>query len=271
MILLHTIFYMLVAYPSVVIITLLVPAFALRWFLVAADRNRTEWLLIAPVFFKAFGVLSLFISKNLSRLRPLKFDLYVFQIDSYFGNPSFHLGHFVAAHLWLAILLNISYDSLEMVAFGTFAIYLYRCSQLETIRLAEAFLLNLIAAVPLYLIFPVCGPGFAFPSYPALPPLPLIPHMMAINAAPNGVPSVHTSTALLILWFMWRWPWGRITGSIYLALIVLATLGGGQHYLFDLFCAIPYTALVLWAIHQWDIRFAMKKNMRKKPPTLSRS
>jgi membrane-associated phospholipid phosphatase len=165
----------------------------------------------------------------------------------------------------------ISYDILEIAAFGTFAIYLYRCSQSETIRLIETFLLNLIAAVPLYLIFPVCGPGFAFPSYPALPQMPLIPHMIAINAAPNGVPSVHTSTALLILWFMWRWPWGRIAASGYLALIVLATLGGGQHYLFDLICAIPYTALILWTIRIWNARFAAKDNMQKKTSEFSYS
>jgi len=107
--LLHTILAILVIYPSVVVIALLVPIFALRWFAVAADRGRTEWLLVTPVFFKGIGVLSLFISKNLSRLRPLKFDLYVFHIDSFFGDPSFHLGQLVASRLWLAILLNISY------------------------------------------------------------------------------------------------------------------------------------------------------------------
>jgi hypothetical protein len=266
---LHEIFSILVKYPSLVIISLLVPIFALRWFIVAADRKRTEWLLVTPVIFKLFGIFSLYISNSLTRLRPLKFDPYVFYIDSFFGEPSFRLGNLVASHHWLFIPLNISYKVLEMAVFVTFAIYLYLCSEAETIQLVKTFLLNLIAAVPLYLLFPVSGPAFAFPSFPALPLAPVVPHMLAIAAAPDGVPSVHTSTALLILWFLWRWPWGRVAGFAYLALIVLATMGGGQHYLFDLICAIPYTALILWAVHKLEVRSAAKKNMQEKTAEFS--
>ena len=32
---------------------------------------------------------------------------------------------------------------------------------------------------------------------------------------------------------------------VYLALIVIATLGSGQHYLFDLVVAVPYAVLML--------------------------
>jgi len=135
----------------------------------------------------------------------------------------------------------------------------------------EAAVSALIAAVPFYLLFPVCGPEFAFPHFPALPPAPMVPHMVAIAAAPDGVPSVHTSTALLILWFLWRWPWGRVAGLVYLALIVLATMGGGQHYLFDLICAIPYTAAILWVMHKLEARSAAKKNARKKASEYSYS
>jgi ABC-type proline/glycine betaine transport system permease subunit len=261
--LLRSIYSFITVLPSVAIIALLVPLFALRWFAVPADRKRTEWLLVMPVLFKLFGVFSLCISISLTHLRPLKFDLYVFQIDSFFGEPSFRLGHLVASHHWLYILVNISYQCLELAVFGTFATYLCLCSEAETIRLVKTFLLNLIAAVPLYLLFPVCGPEFAFPSFPALPLTPVVPHMLAIAAAPDGVPSVHTSTALLILWFLWRWPWGRIAGFAYLVLIVLATLGSGQHYLFDLLCAIPYTAAILWAMHELEARSAAKKSARE--------
>jgi len=252
-----------IAYASFSAILLLVPLLALRWFFVTADRKRTEWIMAAAVLFKTIGVFSLFISNNLSRLRPLKYDLYVFQIDSFFGNPSFHLGGFVASHHWILIPLSITYDGLEMAAFGTFVVYLYLRPNAETLQLVKAFLLNLIVAVPCYLLFPVCGPGFAFRSYPALPPLPLVPHMVAISAAPDGVPSVHTSTALLILYFMWRWPWGRMAAFIFLVLTVLATLGSGQHYLFDLICAIPYTAAILWANNKLSARSAAQKNVQE--------
>jgi membrane-associated phospholipid phosphatase len=57
---------------------------------------------------------------------------------------------------------------------------------------------------------------------------------------PNGIPSVHASTALLVLWFLRRWWWGRISGVVFLILTIFATLGSGEHYLFDLFCALRY-------------------------------
>jgi len=69
---------------------------------------------------------------------------------------------------------------------------------------------------------------------------------MTISAAPNGVPSVHTSTALLVLYFLRHWRFGMVAGSVFLGLTVLATLGSGQHYFFDLLCALPYSALILW-------------------------
>jgi hypothetical protein len=35
-----------------------------------------------------------------------------------------------------------------------------------------------------------------------------------------------------------------VAGTAFLALTVLATLGSGQHYLFDLFCAVPYAGAI---------------------------
>jgi membrane-associated phospholipid phosphatase len=62
------------------------------------------------------------------------------------------------------------------------------------------------------------------------------------------------SSALLIFWFLMPWPWGRAIGGIYLGLMVLATLGSGQHYLFDLICAVPYATLVIWVVRILDVR-----------------
>jgi hypothetical protein len=109
--------------------------------------------------------------------------------------------------------------------------------------LLEAFALNSFLAVPIYVLLPVCGPVFVFAGFPWSPP-PVDMHVIAVAAAPNGMPSVHMSTALLILIYAWRWPAGRPLGLIFLVLIILGTLGSGQHYLFDLLCAIPYTIVV---------------------------
>jgi hypothetical protein len=48
------------------------------------------------------------------------------------------------------------------------------------------------------------------------------------------------------LWLLRHWKAGRIFGAVFLALTILATLGLGEHYIFDLFCAVPYAAIVLW-------------------------
>jgi hypothetical protein len=176
-----------------------------------------------------------------------KFDLYLFRIDGVLGfQPSFLLGQFVQRHLWLLILAEIGYGALTCVVVVVFGFYLWRCPKAETLKLLRTFILNLFLAVPFYLLIPVCGPRFAFHDFPFSPPLHMIPHAIAIAAPPNGVPSVHASTAFLIVWFSWRWKVGRVFSLAYLVLTVIATLGSGQHYLFDLIVAAPYAALMLY-------------------------
>jgi hypothetical protein len=162
----------------------------------------------------------------------------------------------------LVILTSVSYGLLSVAIFATFAVYLVLRPEREALRVAQAFLLNLFVAVPIYLLFPVCGPAFAFPAFPTLPPSHLVPQMLSISAAPNGVPSVHMSSALLILWFLMPWPWGRAIGGIYLGLMILSTLGSGQHYLFDLLCAVPYAALIIWIVRVLDARSLAVKASR---------
>jgi hypothetical protein len=236
---------LLISLPGVAVTAALVPALAARWFLAPRDRKRTEWLLVCVALAEPAGAAAQLTANRLSDLRPLKLDLYVYQFDRLFGEPSFALGQLVQAHFWLKILVSVAYGLLPTMIFAAFAASLLLIGERQAIAAARAFLLNLFLAVPLYLLFPVCGPAFAFPAFPALPRLGgALP--MAIAAAPNGVPSVHTSSAILVLVFLWRWPWGRAAGAVYLGLIVLSTLGSGQHYFFDLLCALPYSAAVLW-------------------------
>jgi hypothetical protein len=233
-------FAFLTIYPGFGVTALIVPLLALRWFLAPAARKQTEWLFVAALLIEPAGIFS--------------------QFDAVFGSPSFHLGQIAAAHLWLRTLVSVSYGLLPMAMLGAFAATLLLRPEREAVRVAQTFLLNLFAALPIYLLFPVCGPAFAFPSFPALPPAGLVPHLLAISAAPNGIPSVHMSSALLVLWFLRRWNWGRALGGVYAALIVLATLASGQHYLFDLLCAVPYTVAVVWAVDRFAARSAASQH-----------
>lgn len=234
---------LLIVYPGIVITFVAVFALAIRWQF-SLDRKRTETLLALVLLAEPAGMACEFIAHKISALEPLKFDPFVFYADKLIGLPGFHLAQIVYAHEWLKILVSVSYGLGPMAALGTLAMYLW-FAEAEFPRVLRAILLNLFLAPLIYLAFPVCGPAFAVASFPRIPAsVPL--HAMLINAAPNGVPSVHTSSALLVMWFLWRWKWGRVAGVNFLLLTILATLGSGQHYVFDLLCAVPYAGTWVW-------------------------
>jgi hypothetical protein len=217
-------------------------ALALIVFAVAqmrSDVDRSAKLFLLTVFGAPLMLPAQYIALQLNKLCPVKYDLYIYKVDGIFGQPSFALGH-----LHHAPLIVVTYNSLGMVIICACAVYMWQRPN-ETATVLKTFALNLFLALPIYLLIPVCGPNYAFRGFPALPG-PIAAHPVTISAAPNGIPSVHTSTALLILWFLRHWPLGRAFGAVFLALTVLATLGSGEHYFFDLLCAVPYAAGVCW-------------------------
>jgi membrane-associated phospholipid phosphatase len=207
------------------------------WFLYPTDRKRAEWLIAASCLAIPADAVCQAVTVHLSRMVPLKLDQYIYVMDGLFGQPSFVLGRIAERHLWLEITAQVAYGLLPCAVLVLWAAYLWLGT--EALFVLRVFVLNLFLAVPIYFMVPVCGPAFAFAHFPFGEP-DLVPHRIPILAPPNGIPSVHTSTALLILWFAWRWPIGRILGLIYLALIAFSTLASGQHYLVDLLAAVPY-------------------------------
>lgn len=173
----------------------------------------------------------------------MKLDLFAYIADSHLGNPAFVLGSLVIPHPWLIYLLQIAYGLVPIAVFLVIAAYVITGSPGMPLLL-KAFVLNLLLAPVFYLAFPICGPRFAFPEFPVLP-LNVAPHTIRLVAAPNGMPSVHASTAILILWFARVWRVGLVLGAIYLVLILASTLASGQHYLIDLLASVPYSALVI--------------------------
>jgi hypothetical protein len=175
-------------------------------------------------------------------------DNYIFGMDGLLGfQPSFWAGQLLRAHGSLHLLAALAYNILPGVYVGVFALYLLQRPMRDAGRVALAFALNIFAALPIYLLFPVYGPRAAFHSFPVLPQEHVPMRLVATIGTPNAIPSVHFSSALLILWFLWRWRSGRIFGVLFLALTILATLGSGEHYVFDLVVAIPYAAMVGWS------------------------
>jgi PAP2 superfamily len=239
-------FHFLVAYPVLIGVAAALIFIGVRMTYVPADRKRCDWFLAAAALALPANMLSESTALLLSRLRPFKLDEYIFQLDGLLGfQPSFAIGRVLADHLWLKVISSMAYSVLPCAVLVVFGLYLWQRTAAETLTVLRTFLLNLFFAVPLYLLAPACGPAFAFAGFPFALPEHLVPHPILLSAPPNCIPSVHMSTALLVAWFGWRWSTGRLLSVVYTVLIVIATLGSGQHYLFDLVVAIPYAVLML--------------------------
>lgn len=169
---------------------------------VPADRKRTELFLATAGLSMPMAMISVSIVKWMGTLPLPKLDLYIFRIDGLLGfQPSFALGQIVQPHLWMVATLLCAYRALVPVAVLVCAFYIWHCTANETSALLRTFVLNFFLAPAFYFLVPVCGPAYAFPDFPFNVPHGIMPHTVSILAPPNGVPSVHMSTALLIVWF----------------------------------------------------------------------
>lgn len=229
--------------PSVLAGCVCVLLVAWRWFALPGDARRSEYLLLIAIFGLIADPAAQAVADWLSWVQPLKMDLYAYAVDRALGEPSFVLGRLVAPHAWLQMLLEIAYGLLPVgVILALSGNVLRRSTELGT--MVWAFVLNLVAAPIFYLLVPVCGPRFAFSNFPMDPGL-IAPHLLRIDAAPNGIPSVHMSTALLIAWCCREHRGWATVAMVYMVLTIVSTLASGQHYGVDLVAAIPYTVGVV--------------------------
>jgi hypothetical protein len=123
------------------------------------------------------------------------------------------------ARLWVIEPLRLAYAALPMaMMFGVaFA------QKEQQGQLVRAALLGSVLVLPCYLIFPAVGPA----------------HVGQIGVAPNCMPSLHLTWALLI----WTYSsgWKRWAAAVFVALTAAATLATGEHYVVDLVAAVPFT------------------------------
>ena len=237
-------------YPSLVLAPVCGVAAMIRVQIVPCDRRRTDAFFLFAVGVVPALLLCEWTTNAMSRLVPLKLDLYIAAVDGCLGfQPSFFMGALVAHHVSLYCAMAIAYGGMPMAMLAVYAAYLWRRPATDAVRLLQTFAVAFLGGVAVYALCPVCGPRYAFPAqFPFHPPAAIVPHPVAIAAPPNGVPSLHMTTALLILWFARHWIAGRLLAVVFLVLTVLATLGAGEHYLFDLIVAIPYSVAVWWCV-----------------------
>ena len=184
-------------------------------------------------------------------LCPNVLDATVIQVDEALGGQAgFYVAQLFAALPVLAGLSGLVYTALPLGLAGLHGAELARDRDARPVVLASFFVIAAVGYFT-YLAFPCVGPAFCLGPVlrlhidaNALASLVVDP-----DAPRNCVPSLHTSWALIIALRAGRF--GRraqIIGVAWLALTLLATLGLGYHYVFDLVVALPFAVTLLgWA------------------------
>jgi hypothetical protein len=195
-------------------------------------RRQSFEMLLRVLIFVVLGIAIGQIVEAASRLRPLKLDSYLYAVEQGYGFlASFAAGRLFGAFPWLLQSELFVYYSLPLFLAALYAAHLRRPGATDILFLLYA---NALLGFTLYMVYPACGPIYAFgDAFPLHPPegVPLAP--AALNCRPNAMPSLHYAGALL-LWWNVRSSAARALSLVYVLLTALATLGFGEHYVVDL-------------------------------------
>ena len=210
--------------------------------LIRSNGRLSDFLIVMGLLQLPAGTLIGTTLMGLAAVRPGRFDLYVNRFDGLFGYPSNYTAVLLARYHLLRTVSVIDYHFYWVPLFIGL-LFLAKIDVDQAWRGLLSCSLAGLTSIPLFMIFPVCGPLYALPNFPVVYTGPV--HTQLIHSIPNCVPSVHFTMALFSLWFLRKSRTGIALGSIHTALTALATLGLGLHYIFDLFVAVPYAAAVL--------------------------
>jgi len=208
---------------------------------------------VLPGAVLTFLILGAVYSLNMaSLLHPKTYDLYAYVFDGALGfQPSFLAGRVLKENPWLFPLVKLSYEGIVLAMAALYAAFMGRREK-PVWEMIELLFAPAMIGYLFFSVFPVCGPHYAFAvDFPnAYLPYGVL-HRLALERIPvlpafprNGVPSLHLTWALLI-WLNTRSlpRWIRAAAAALVLATVFDTLATGEHYLFDLAVALPFT---LW-------------------------
>jgi hypothetical protein len=197
-----------------------------------------------PIFvtFRSFGVVVFGLDKGPTA------DGAMFLLDHAIGDPAYVVGQWLLTHPILTTALWVFYMAVPLTLAMAYGASL--ADPLRQKRLLWSWVLSSGLCVPLYLLCPVAGPAYAFSGWPALP--------VGVTGAPlevtegllrTGMPSLHLTWVALTWYFAPDRPsWLRPALAVFFAITVVATLGLGQHFIVDLFAAVPYMVAIGWLV-----------------------
>jgi hypothetical protein len=209
------------------------------------DRRRALAVFLPACLLTGSLAVSLFLLVLSVQANPTTFDAQLYAADGALGfQPSFVLGRLLLAVPGLALAAAGVYNTLPFALTVLLATHM-RADPTHRRTPFLVFFAAPLIGFGIYLIFPAIGPvyafGGAFPRHP-----PALADVLA--AAPvtgpdprNCMPSLHTTWALFLWWHARPLPrWFRALAGGFLAFTLLATLGFGLHYAFDLVVAFPF-------------------------------
>jgi hypothetical protein len=217
-----------------------------------SERKPTLRLLL-PASVLTFMVFGSVYSLNMaSYLHAKTLDLYTYVFDGSLGwEPSFLCGRILGEHTWLFLVVKVTYEGILFAMAAFYAAYLPRREK-PVWELIELLFVAAMIGYLFFSVFPVSGPRYAFTgdfpwtdvSHERLAALNLRRIPVDWLVPRNGVPSLHFTWALLIWWNTRSLNrWARVAALLFVIATVFDTLATGEHYLFDLVAALPFS---LW-------------------------
>lgn len=218
-----------------------------------AQRNSIAFL--APALILIVFILT---SSNVLRFSgsfsPQTEDAWLYAFDASLGfQPSFAVGRVMFTHLALARSAFLTYLSLPFAMAVVCAWKTTPNAKRISWHMLIVILLAGMGGWLLYNIIPGTGPIYAFGrsfpwheiAYKDLPRFALRKISLPTGIPRNAMPSLHMGWAILLYWNSKGFPRAlRIALFLFLILTVVATLGGGQHYLIDLIVSLPFVLAV---------------------------
>ena len=210
------------------------------------DGRQAILLLMAGTTLPLFVIASRPMLVLSSTANPETLDLLVFAFDHSLGfDPSAAAARFVLDSAVTRELALAVYAALPLVIAVAFAMQLRQRKGSPDSLLV--FMAIALSGFPIYFLYPVAGPFFAFGAqFPDhLPALPVAVDVLP-GAPRNGMPSLHFAWALALCFHARKSSFrARLGYHAFLWLTVLAILGLGEHYLIDLVVALPLVLVAL--------------------------
>jgi hypothetical protein len=212
-------------------------------------------------FVAIFTILVLFLTPVEAFLRPLTWDARLHAWDLALGLDGFALARVCFRHGWMIPILAVLWTGQPLVFAINWAI--------ERSKLwLRAAIIGGVLAVPFYMLVPACGPQHAFAGYPWHTVVPAGLIAVSRFSPRNCFPSMHFCWALLLVLNAKNGIWRAIL-SLYAAGLIVATVGGGEHYFVDLIAAVPFTFAVQYVAEhssQWKWVFMLRTRGRPARP-----